>query len=500
MSSKNADALVAALTFPRTVGAWSLAARLTAWYSGSAFALILAATSFLYWASVRNLDHQDDQLLGDRVRVLQTVLPKTPDDTAEIHREVKEEWEAHQRTEIHVRILHEGGQIIAETPEISRLLPASSFPFPASEPGLGADTNAATGGLFRVLAVQARAGSQNSSPYIIQVAMDRSLEMQLRADYRKNLLLVLGVAFVVCAVVGYWIAHRGIRPIHDITDTARRIRPTNLDERMAPDGLPAELLTLAATFNQMLDRLERSFARLSQFSADIAHELRTPVYSMRGEMEVALGKPRSLEEYREVLGSSLEECGRLARLIDRMLFLARAENPETQITKEPCDLGVELATVCEFYGLAAAEAGVRLAADVHGKVLADLDRSLFQRAVGNLVANALAHTPRGGTVTLIAAGNDTSTRVEVVDTGSGIQADHLPHIFDRFYRADSTRSSKNGSVGLGLAIVRSIMELHGGSVDIVSEAGRGTRVILIFPRTSGTPTGSTLRPSARRSR
>jgi two-component system heavy metal sensor histidine kinase CusS len=473
---------------PPTVKAWSLAARLTAWYTGSAFTLILAATGFLYWASVRDLDRQDDQLLGDRVRVLQTVLPKTPGDTAAILREVKEEWEAHQRTEIHVRILDDQGQAVAQTPEISRLLPVSSFPPPAAEPDSGADRDATTGALFRVLAVQAEPGSPSPSPYIIQVAMDRSLEMQLRADYRKNLFLVLGVALIVCAVVGYWIAHRGIRPIDAITETARRIRPTNLGERMALDGLPAELLTLAATFNQMLDRLEQSFARLTRFSADIAHELRTPVYSLRGEVEVALSKPRSSEEYREILSSNLEECGRLARLIDRMLFLARAENPQTQITRDPCDLEPELATVCEFYGLAATEAGVRLTAAVEGKVLADLDRPLFQRAVGNLVANALAHTPPGGSVTLTATADDTSARVEVVDTGSGISADHLPHVFDRFYRADPTRSSNNCGVGLGLAIVRSIVELHGGRVDIASEAGHGTRATLIFPRKK---TGST---------
>src|SRR5262249_35309447 len=148
---------------------------------------------------------------------------------------------------------------------------------------------------------------------------------------------------IVCAVVGYLIAHRGMRPIHGITETARRIRPTNLGERINPDGLPAEMLTLAATFNQMLDRLEQSFARLSRSSADVALELRAPVYSLRGEIEVALGRPRSPEEYREVLGSGLEECGRLARLIDRLLFLARAENPEVQITGERCEVGRELA-------------------------------------------------------------------------------------------------------------------------------------------------------------
>jgi two-component system heavy metal sensor histidine kinase CusS len=249
--------------------------------------------------------------------------------------------------------------------------------------------------------------------------------------------------------------------------------------------LPAELHTLADTFNQMLDRLEGSFVRLSRCSADLAHELRTPVYSLRGEVEVALSKPRTLEEYREVLGSNLEECGRLAHMIDRLLFLARAENPETQVKKETCDVRQELAAVCEFYGLSASEAGVRLTAAVEEKVQADLDRALFQRAVGNVVANALAHTPPGGSVTLIATGDDRSTCIEVADTGCGIPAAHLPHVFDRFYRGDPTRSSKNGSVGLGLAIARSIMDLHGGTVEIASEVERGTRVTLIFPRKAG---------------
>jgi two-component system heavy metal sensor histidine kinase CusS len=315
--------------------------------------------------------------------------------------------------------------------------------------------------------------------------MDRSLEIELRAAYRKNLLFVVGASLIVCAGIGFQIARRGIRPIHHIAETAGRIRPTNLCERIRRDGLPAELLTLADTFNQMLDRLEESFVRLSRFSADLAHELRTPVYSLRGEVEVALSRSRTPEEYREVLGSNLEECGRLAHMIDRLLFLARAENPETQVKKEPCDVGQELATICEFYGLTANEAGVRLAVAIGNEIRADLDRSLFQRAVGNLVANALAHTPPGGTVTLTATGDDTSTRVEVVDTGCAIPAAHLPHVFDRFYRADPTRSSKNGSVGLGLAIVKSIAELHGGTVAIASEAGRGTCVTLTFPRKVG---------------
>jgi two-component system heavy metal sensor histidine kinase CusS len=132
--------------------------------------------------------------------------------------------------------------------------------------------------------------------------------------------------------------------------------------------------------------------------------------------------------------------------------------------------------------LAASEAGVRLAIEVENDIQADLDRALFQRAIGNVVANALAHTPSGGSVTLRATGDERSTRVEVIDTGCGISADHLLHVFDRFYRAENSRSSRNGNVGLGLAIVRSITELHGGTVEIASEVGRGTRVTMSFPK------------------
>src|SRR5947208_4387748 len=262
---------------------WSLSARLTAWYAGSAFALVLAATGFFYWSSVRNLDRQDDGLLGDRARVLQNVLVTQQGNIPALRHEVEEEWEAHQRTEIHVRVLDGNGNAVVATPGIADSLPISAFPQPAAEPDRGGDARAASGVLFRVLAVSAMVGS---TPYTIQVALDRSLEAELQADYRKNLLLVVGVSVFICAIVGYTIAHRGTRPILAMTATACRIRPSNLGERMAPDGLPAELLELAATFNDMLDRLEQSFARLSRFSADLAHELRQPRSSLRGEVAV----------------------------------------------------------------------------------------------------------------------------------------------------------------------------------------------------------------------
>ena len=161
---------------------------------------------------------------------------------------------------------------------------------------------------------------------------------------------------------------------------------------------------------------------------------------------------------------------------------ARAENPQTQVVKDGVDVGAELATVCEFYGAAAGEKGVKLVVAVAGRVHADLNRTLFQRAVCNLVENALAHTPPGGAVTMTAAATGTSTAVGVADTGSGVPADHLPHVFDRFYRADPSRSSPAGNAGLGLAIVKSVAELHGGAVELTGGDGCGTRVTMTFPR------------------
>src|SRR5262249_9572489 len=191
----------------------------------------------------------------------------------------------------------------------------------------------------RILSARAAVGGRAENDRVIQVALDRTYEEDLLAGYRRNLWIVLGAALLVCALAGYRIAQRGLRPVAQITEMARRIRSSTLDERIEASGLPAELSALAGTFNEMLDRLEESFNRLARFSADIAHELRTPVNNLRGEAEVALGRSRSAAEYREVLGSCLEECARLARIIDSLLFLARAESPETQLAKEPLDVG-----------------------------------------------------------------------------------------------------------------------------------------------------------------
>jgi two-component system heavy metal sensor histidine kinase CusS len=331
------------------------------------------------------------------------------------------------------------------------------------------------------LIVRVPGQNERDPPQFMQVALDREHAEYLLARYRERLWLVLGTSLVLCALAGYLIARSGMRPIQQISRTAARIRSTTLDERIEAHGLPAELAGLAETFNSMLDRLEQSFLHISHFSDDVAHELRTPINNLHGEIEVALSKARSGEEYREILGSCLEECTRISRLIQTLLFLARSDTTADALQRERIDVGSELRKVEEFYGAAATDAGVVLR--VYGDVeeSAEVNRTLFQQAVGNLVSNAIAHTPPGGTITLNARADQRQLTVSVSDTGCGIGREHLPRVFDRFYRVDQARASSGQNVGLGLAVVKSIATRHGGHVDIDSEVGRGTEVRVVLP-------------------
>jgi two-component system heavy metal sensor histidine kinase CusS len=435
----------------------------------------------LYWALVVSLDRDDDASLAGAVRAVRSALHQWPEDPSLQRLQAEGLREGQPPEKVYLRILTDDARVVAQTPGMDEAFAAVTFPAPVgveTEPGAGTDVLSPAGKPYRALAARAVVGRTGRTTRIIQAALDRAQEEELLAGYRRNLWLVVGLALLACTLAGYQIARRGLRPVAEVTGMARRIRPATLGERLVTAGLPAELQALADTFNEMLGRLEDSFGRLARFSADIAHELRTPVNNLRGEVEVALGKPRSPEEYREILGSCLEECGKLSRLIDSLLFLARAEDPKIQVEREQVNVIAELAGVQEFHEAAAGEAGVGITVLATGECVARLNRPLFQRAVANLVGNALAHTPAGGTITLSAGRDGREVWVEVADTGLGIESAHLPHLFDRFYRADPSRASAGGRVGLGLAIVKSVAELHGGRVAVASQPGRGTRVSL----------------------
>jgi two-component system heavy metal sensor histidine kinase CusS len=238
--------------------------------------------------------------------------------------------------------------------------------------------------------------------------------------------------------------------------------------------------SLAGSFNSMLGHLESAFSKLAQYSENLAHELRTPINNLMIEADIALSRQRTPEEYRNVISSSMEEYRRLALLVDRLLFLARANNQQMKPSLDRVDVLRELENVAEFYGETASDKGITIT--VAGGASLTADPILFCRAVSNLLVNALNYTHEGGSVTLAARqAGDSSVEVTVSDTGCGIDPETLPKIFDRYFWVEATRMKDPQGSGLGLDIVKAIMTLHRGSVAIQSELGKGTTVTLRFP-------------------
>jgi two-component system, OmpR family, heavy metal sensor histidine kinase CusS len=464
---------------------WSgtLAFRLTAGYALAGLLMVLFATASLYFVLVAELERSTDLFLADKLNVIGAILRDRPDDWDTLREEVELESAARQYEQFYIRLLDQQNTPLMTTPGMSEQLDLQQFPSQTQNPSNHAlAMKGKNGRTFRVTTAAVPVGSPPTWSDTIQIAIDVSQKEELLARYRHWFWAILLGSLGIFPLVGYQIARQGIRPVEEIATTARHISSTNLRERIHPEGYSSELASLAGTFNQMLDRLEESFERISSFSADIAHELRTPVNNIRGEAEVALARARTVDEYRDVLSSCLEETVRLSDLISDLLFLARAESPLAQLRWGRVDVRELLSSVRDYYEGAAAEGGITLsAADGDEPVIAEVDRTLVQRAVGNLVANAVAHTPPGGSVVLRANSDPDSVRIEVSDTGVGIPPEALPRVFDRFFRVDKSRSQASGGTGLGLAIVQSIMALHNGNAEIQSQPGYGTRVTLRMP-------------------
>lgn len=460
----------------------SLAIRLTLWYAASTCLIVATATGLMYWTLIAHLDEQDDQFLIDEVHILRDLLSENGEQNDAIRQEIEFEAAARRYARVYVRLLATDGTTLIETPGMPQRLPANAFPIPEiGEVGSAGVNRFSTDGSPYRLMTATYSTKDSGEGQIIQIALDRVQQTELIRAYRSTLLAVLVFVVLVSVVMAYWIAHRGIRPIDEVTQTARRIRSTTLHERIEAGVFPSELLRLVETFNEMLDRLQESFDRLSQFSADIAHELRTPVNNLRGEAEVALSRPRSDGEYRETLASGLEEATRLSSIIDNLLLLARSESPQADIDREWFSLSIELERLREFYDAVMLESGIDFVLDSKESLRFHGNRSLLQRALGNLIDNAIRHTSDRGTIAVAAVRESNELRMEVADNGCGISGEHLPHLFDRFYRVQRDRSRRSGGSGLGLAIVRSIVRLHGGEITVHSQVGSGTTIVMRFP-------------------
>jgi two-component system heavy metal sensor histidine kinase CusS len=330
------------------------------------------------------------------------------------------------------------------------------------------------GKLFSLVSVNAESGGQ---AYTLQVAQDRSSDERVERDFAVLFIIVLSGSVLASTLIAVTVTKRGLRPLREMTQSLGRIGPTHLKERVAPASWPRELQPLAIAFDDMLERLDDSFTRLSQFSADLAHELRTPIANMMGDAQVALTRERTAAEYRETIESTIGECERLSGIVDNLLFVARVDAAREPIARKRFDARKAVEKIAAFYQAIADDRHVTIRCSGEGQIYADPD--LFDRAVGNLLDNALRFTPENGSIQIALCRRDAHFEVAVSDNGRGIAPEHLPRVFDRFYRAESSRGSDGA--GLGLALVKSIVDLHGGWASIHSEIGRGTTVKLTFP-------------------
>ncbi|AOR72523.1 two-component sensor histidine kinase [Burkholderia stabilis] len=363
------------------------------------------------------------------------------------------------------------------------LLPPHATPVPANE-RITAErivTWAADGGTS-VRGVVAEAELRDHAKIRIAVARNMSDRAELLDGYRDKLKIAGGLGALLAMLLSYWLIRTSLAPLREIVANTGRITVDKLDTRLDASRAPRELTALVDAQNAMLGRLQQAFGHLSQFSADLAHDLRTPLNNMRGATEVALARPRSPDEYQALLESNLEEYDRLARMIENVLFLARAEHPGFVTRQRAFDVHDELERIAGYFEGLADEAGSTLRVDGRGRLTADLE--LFRRAVSNLLANALRYTPAGGVIALRVDETADAVCVVVSNPGEPIDPALLPRIFDRFVRGDPARSGgvPGGTAGLGLAIVRSVMELHGGTARVESDAA-GTRFILTFVKT-----------------
>jgi two-component system, OmpR family, heavy metal sensor histidine kinase CusS len=339
--------------------------------------------------------------------------------------------------------------------------------------------------LVRVVPTQAEGGAA------IRVAIqyDRRNDLALLRTNARTIAAIEVLGVVLAAGFSYGVTLVGLTPLRRLVAQAEEMSTTRLARRLPELGGSGELRELGQAFNGMLARLDDSFTRLGEFSSNLAHDLRTPLTNLQVAAQIALAQPRSAQAYRDVIESSIDEYQRLSKMVDDMLFLARSERAESALSIREFDAAQEAKHLAAYYDSLAQDAGVAI--EVCGQGVLQADLLLYQRAVSNLLANALAHAPPGSTIEIECRQDPHATTILVSDSGPGVAAQHLERIFERFYRVDPSRRDGGRGAGLGLAIVKSIMDNHKGTCGVTSEPHIRTTFWLRFAsREDG---GTTLR-------
>ena len=443
----------------------SLSSRLALLFAACTAVVSLFAGVLFSRASEAHFVELDQQLLDGKLIGLRRALY----DLQSSDSEVKLAEELSRQADLSLRITGSDGQRWYDSStNIPQVLPHRS----------GLSTVSHEGTDYRVLNAPLFADKPESPK--LTLLLDITHHQHFLQRMQHLIWLTVGLSALATALLGAWAARSGLRPLRRISAVASGVSAQSLNSRLPEENMPPELAEMAHNFNAMLGRLDDSFQRLSAFSADIAHELRTPLSNLLTHTQVTLTRPRPIEDYREALHSNLEELQWMAQLVNDMLYLAKADHGLLIPKREPLELGQETDLLLEFFAPLAEDAQVKLSRD--GNARLEGDRSMLRRALSNLLDNALRFTPVDGEVRVRIVDQPKELRLTVENTGQQISKDLLPRLFDRFYRADpARREGSSEHAGLGLAITQSIIRAHGGQIRCESENG-WTRFVIELPR------------------
>lgn len=448
-------------------------------------AAVFGVMGLVIRASVNHhFSEQDRTALEGKLELIRHILLTTPmpSDATRIRRQLGDALVGHHDLSVRVRslsgedIFSSGHTTIPDSvlQEARPLLPKAA---------LSLLTWSENDVAYRAVAVRI-ATTEPGQNWVVSIAIDTRHHAEFLAVFERELLLIGAGGLFLMASLGWFATRRGLRPVQSMALVAGRISAQRLQERLPVDDVPVELQPLARAFNEMLDRLGDSLNRLSEFSSDLAHELRTPINNLMTQTQVSLAKPRTADEYREVMYSNLEEFERVARMIADMLFLAKADNGLIIPHRESVDLRQQVEAVFEFYDALAAEKSVLL--KLQGEAAVMGDPLMLRRAISNLVSNAVRHSQPNTTVKVRLVSDPKALGLSVENTGDVITPEQLGRVFDRFYRADASRQRSEEGAGLGLAITRSIIRTHRGDVTVSSGSGK-TSFHIHFPGTQEAP-------------
>ncbi|MEX3772403.1 heavy metal sensor histidine kinase [Pseudomonas sp. MYb118] len=443
----------------------SLSGRLALLFAACTAAVSLVAGVLFSRASEAHFVELDQQLLDGKLIGLRRALH----DLQSSDSEVRLADELSRQADLSLRITGSDGQRWYDS---STRLP-EKLPQTA-----GLSTISDNGTDYRVLNAPLFV-DQPGSPRLT-LLLDITHHQHFLQRMQRLIWLTVGLSALATALLGAWAARSGLRPLRRMSAIARSVSAQSLNARLPADEMPPELAQMAHQFNAMLERLDDAFQRLSAFSADIAHELRTPLSNLLTHTQVTLTRPRPIEDYREALHSNLEELQWMAQLVNDMLYLAKADHGLLMPKREPLELAEEMEVLLEFFAPLAEDARVRISRE--GSARIDGDRSMLRRALSNLLDNALRFTPPEGEVRLRLVDQGKGVSLSVENSGPGIDPALLPRLFDRFYRADPARQEGSSEhAGLGLAITESIVRAHGGRIRCESADG-WTRFVIELPK------------------